>query len=77
VNGELVVRAYSPVSSDDDVGYFELVIKVRRLLRCSGQRAKSDDVQANTKPPLHGRQMVDGLVAELGRPLYGEQHCCH
>jgi Oxidoreductase FAD-binding domain len=29
VNGELVVRAYSPVSSDDDVGYFELVIKVR------------------------------------------------
>ena len=30
VKGELVVRAYSPVSSDDDVGYFELVIKVRR-----------------------------------------------
>lgn len=28
MNGELVVRAYSPVSSNDDVGYFELVIKV-------------------------------------------------
>jgi len=30
VKGELVVRAYSPVSSNDDLGYFELVIKVCR-----------------------------------------------
>jgi Oxidoreductase FAD-binding domain len=28
VNGELVVRAYTPVSSDDDKGYTDLVIKV-------------------------------------------------
>jgi len=28
VKGELVVRAYSPISSNDDLGYFELVIKV-------------------------------------------------
>ena len=25
VNGELVMRAYTPASSDDDLGYFDLV----------------------------------------------------
>lgn len=28
INGELVVRPYTPTSSDDDKGYFDLVIKV-------------------------------------------------
>eukprot|EP00731_Ephydatia_muelleri_P006177 Em0003g425a len=28
INGELVIRPYTPVSSDDERGYFELVIKV-------------------------------------------------
>ena len=28
VDGELVMRAYTPTSSDDDLGYFDLVIKV-------------------------------------------------
>ena len=28
VNGETVVRAYSPISNNDHLGYFELVIKV-------------------------------------------------
>eukprot|EP00794_Sanderia_malayensis_P017980 gene17980-19777_t len=28
VDGNLVVRPYTPVSSDDDIGYFDLVIKV-------------------------------------------------
>lgn len=28
IDGNLVVRPYTPVSSDDDVGYFDLVIKV-------------------------------------------------
>jgi len=28
INDELVVRSYTPVSSDDDVGYMDLVIKV-------------------------------------------------
>ena len=28
VNGELVVRPYTPTSSDNDKGYFDLVIKV-------------------------------------------------
>ena len=28
VDGDLVVRPYTPVSSDDEIGYFELVIKV-------------------------------------------------
>jgi len=28
INGELVVRSYTPVTSDDDVGYMDLVIKV-------------------------------------------------
>ncbi len=28
VDGKLVVRAYTPVSSDDDCGYVEFVIKV-------------------------------------------------
>ena len=30
INDELVVRSYTPVSSDDDVGYMDLVIKVRK-----------------------------------------------
>ena len=30
VNGEMVMRAYTPTSSDHDVGYFDLVIKVYR-----------------------------------------------
>ena len=29
LNGELVKRPYTPVTSDDELGYFELVIKVR------------------------------------------------
>ena len=29
VDGELVMRAYTPTSSDDDMGYFDLVIKAR------------------------------------------------
>ena len=28
INGELVIRPYTPVTSDDERGYFELVIKV-------------------------------------------------
>ena len=28
VDGETVVRAYTPTSSDDDLGFFELVIKI-------------------------------------------------
>lgn len=28
VDGELVMRAYTPTSSDDDMGHFDLVIKV-------------------------------------------------
>jgi cytochrome-b5 reductase len=28
INEKPVSRAYTPVSSDDDVGYFELVVKV-------------------------------------------------
>ena len=28
MNDELVMRAYTPTSSDDELGYFDLVIKV-------------------------------------------------
>jgi hypothetical protein len=28
VDGELVMRAYTPSSSDDQLGYFELVVKI-------------------------------------------------
>ena len=28
INNELVIRSYTPVSSDDDIGYMDLVIKV-------------------------------------------------
>lgn len=28
INGELVIRPYTPVTSDDELGYFDLVIKV-------------------------------------------------
>ncbi|EGD76286.1 NADH-cytochrome b5 reductase 3 [Salpingoeca rosetta] len=30
VDGRTVIRAYTPVSSDDDLGYFDLVVKVYR-----------------------------------------------
>ena len=29
MGGDLVMRPYTPVTSDDEEGYFELVIKVR------------------------------------------------
>ena len=28
INGQLVIRPYTPVTSDDDKGHFDLVIKV-------------------------------------------------
>ena len=28
MDGELVMRAYTPSSSDDQLGYFELVVKI-------------------------------------------------
>ena len=28
INGELVVRSYTPISSDDDIGYVDLIVKV-------------------------------------------------
>ena len=56
MNGELVVRAYSPVSSDDDVGYFELVIKVRRS---TAQLGVSDGV-ATTYHRMAGGAAVAG-----------------
>ena len=31
IDGELVKRPYTPVTSDDELGYFELVIKVRSI----------------------------------------------
>lgn len=32
INGELVMRAYTPSSSDDELGYFELVVSGRCLI---------------------------------------------
>lgn len=33
INGELVVRPYTPITSDDNKGYFDLVIKVIKFKR--------------------------------------------
>ncbi len=33
VGGELVSRPYTPVTSDDELGFFELVIKVMAVVR--------------------------------------------
>ena len=35
INEELVVRPYTPVTSNDEMGHFDLIIKVspRRLIR--------------------------------------------
>lgn len=35
VDGKLVVRPYTPVSSDDDKGYVDLVVKVGRAVSLS------------------------------------------
>lgn len=37
VNGSLVVRAYTPVSSDEDQGYVDLVVKVNNILDATTQ----------------------------------------
>jgi cytochrome-b5 reductase len=29
VNGEVIIRAYTPVTSDDDLGHVDLIIKVK------------------------------------------------
>lgn len=39
IDGKLVVRPYTPVSSDDDKGYVDLVVKVKpegKLFKCKG-----------------------------------------
>lgn len=32
INGDMVVRPYTPTTSDDEKGYFDLVIKVKLIL---------------------------------------------
>ena len=32
IDGKLVIRSYTPVSSDEDLGYVDLVIKVPQVL---------------------------------------------
>lgn len=32
IKGELVIRPYTPVTSDDEFGYFDLIIKVQKSL---------------------------------------------
>lgn len=34
INGEVVIRAYTPVSSDDDKGHVDLVVKVSAFINC-------------------------------------------
>ena len=42
IGGETVMRAYTPISSDDDLGKLDLLIKVREAgretARCTGRR---------------------------------------
>lgn len=45
VNGELVMRAYTPTSSDDELGYFDLVIKVPHTPTCMQKN--------NANPQVH------------------------
>lgn len=40
IDGELVRRPYTPVTSDDELGYFELVIKVHEKYRYRLKRVK-------------------------------------
>lgn len=37
--GEEVIRPYTPITLDSDVGYFELVIKVRAFIEMTGSCA--------------------------------------
>lgn len=59
VNGSLVVRAYTPVSSDDDQGYVDLVVKVilTNARRASLTLQKSVDASGQRGSPAgRGRQ---------------------
>ena len=47
VDGELVMRAYTPTSSDDDMGYFDLVIKARLPTR--GQPVHTCSIAASVE----------------------------
>lgn len=42
VNDQLVIRPYTPVSSDEDKGYFDLVIKVCCNKNCYSHSALKD-----------------------------------
>ena len=56
VDGELVMRAYTPTSSDDDMGYFDLVIKARAPVPSLCPRAAiavpAEAASWNAKPTL-------------------------
>lgn len=49
VNGSLVVRAYTPVSSDEDQGHVDLVVKVIKLTDLTHNERKHLEM-----PPLKG-----------------------
>jgi cytochrome-b5 reductase len=38
IDGKLIQRSYTPTSSDDDVGFFDLLIKVRQGTRASREK---------------------------------------
>lgn len=40
IEEEVVIRSYTPVSSDDDQGYVDLVIKVNKMLRIDDNERK-------------------------------------
>lgn len=47
IDGNLVIRPYTPVSSDDDKGFVDLVIKVRSLAGLWGTRSGHTTVEAS------------------------------
>ena len=69
VDGELVMRAYTPTSSDDDTGFFDLVIKVRVQRVCFSRRWPSRCVC------LRASQAAYQKVLDEQRACCAAYHC--
>jgi cytochrome-b5 reductase len=61
INGDLVVRPYTPTSSDDDKGFFDLVVKIYK----AGVHPKFPD---GGKMSQHLEAMKTGDVIEVKGP---------
>ena len=55
MGGELVMRAYTPTSSDDELGHFDLVIKARMRPMLQFRATTTDSGHEPSSIPDHAK----------------------